>query len=77
MLNYGNLPNDLLLLDYGFVIPGNPFETVQLRFDPGLIEVSRAYPTRCALQAAYLGVFDPCGREFREAPGRCAVVLVI
>lgn len=25
--------------DYGFLVPGNPHETVQLRFDRGLIEV--------------------------------------
>ncbi|GAB4816663.1 hypothetical protein N2152v2_003709 [Parachlorella kessleri] len=42
LLNYGSLPNDLLLLDYGFVVPGNAFETVQLRFDPGLIEAAKA-----------------------------------
>ncbi|GMH33548.1 hypothetical protein BSKO_01382 [Bryopsis sp. KO-2023] len=40
-LNYGNLPNDFLLLDYGFVVPVNPYDTVQLRFDLNMIELGR------------------------------------
>lgn len=39
LLCYGALPNDYLLLDYGFLVPGNPHDTVQLRFDRGLVEV--------------------------------------
>ncbi len=39
LLSYGNLENDFLLMDYGFVVPGNPYDRVQLRFDPGLLEV--------------------------------------
>ena len=38
----GDLSNDFLLMDYGFLIPDNPHDTVQLRFDPGLIEVRGA-----------------------------------
>lgn len=38
-ISYGTLGNDFLLLDYGFLVPGNPCDTVQLRFDRGLIEV--------------------------------------
>lgn len=41
-LNYGKLQNDFLLLDYGFVIRSNPFDTVQLRFDVGMIELGRS-----------------------------------
>eukprot|EP00887_Chlorella_sp_A99_P000675 scaffold5.g675.t1 len=38
LLSYGPLSNDFLLMDYGFVVEGNPHDTVQLRFHPGLIE---------------------------------------
>lgn len=48
LLSYGNLQNDFLLMDYGFVIPGNPFETVQLRFGPELVEVGWAACWRSA-----------------------------
>lgn len=39
LISYGGLSNDFLLLDYGFLVPGNPHDTVQLRFDRGLVEV--------------------------------------
>ena len=42
LISYGNLPNDFLLLDYGFIIPDNPYDTVQLRFDRNLVEASKA-----------------------------------
>ena len=42
MLCYGNLPNDFLLLDYGFVIEDNPFYTVKLSFDAGFVEGAKA-----------------------------------
>lgn len=38
-LSYGNLSNDFLLMDYGFVMPGNPFDRVQLSFSLELLEV--------------------------------------
>ncbi|KAJ3694849.1 hypothetical protein LUZ60_000226 [Juncus effusus] len=39
-LNYGNLSNDFLLLDYGFVIPSNPYDRVELRYDSALLEAA-------------------------------------
>lgn len=40
-----SLPLFLFLLqDYGFVLPNNPFDTVQLRFDRGLVEVRGSWP---------------------------------
>ncbi|KAL4423246.1 hypothetical protein ABPG77_000038 [Micractinium sp. CCAP 211/92] len=42
LISYGSLSNDFLLLDYGFLIPGNPYDTVQLRFDRGLVEAAKA-----------------------------------
>lgn len=38
-LSYGSLSNDFLLMDYGFVVPGNPFDRVQLSFSLQLLEV--------------------------------------
>lgn len=38
LLSYGQLPNDFLLLDYGFLVDNNPFDRVNFRFDPSLIE---------------------------------------
>ena len=38
-ISYGNLSNDFLLMDYGFVVPGNPFDRVQLSFNLDLLEV--------------------------------------
>ncbi|XP_002964620.2 histone-lysine N-methyltransferase setd3 [Selaginella moellendorffii] len=40
-LNYGPLSNDLLLLDYGFVIPDNPHDRIELRYDGSLMENAR------------------------------------
>jgi histone-lysine N-methyltransferase SETD3 len=42
LLSYGNLPNDFFLLDYGFIVPDNPYDTVQLRFDRSLVEAAKA-----------------------------------
>lgn len=39
-LNYGCLSNDLFLLDYGFVIPSNPYDHVELNYDGTLLEVA-------------------------------------
>lgn len=40
LLSYGNLNNDFLFMDYGFIIPNNPHDRVALRFDVGLVQVS-------------------------------------
>ena len=40
-LSYGNLSNDDLLLDYGFIVEDNPHDTVKLRWDLKLIELAR------------------------------------
>eukprot|EP00850_Spirogloea_muscicola_P022128 SM000278S10015 [mRNA] locus=s278:142263:144269:- [translate_table: standard] len=37
VISYGELSNDLLLLDYGFVEANNPFDTLDLVFDLGMI----------------------------------------
>jgi len=42
LLSYGKLPNDFLLLDYGFVVDGNPYDTVTLGFDVGFVEAAKA-----------------------------------
>jgi hypothetical protein len=42
LLSYGKLPNDFLLLDYGFVVDGNPYDTVTLAFDVGFVEAAKA-----------------------------------
>lgn len=39
LLSYGSLSNDFLLMDYGFVVPNNPFDRVQLSFNLDLLEV--------------------------------------
>ncbi|EFJ43131.1 hypothetical protein VOLCADRAFT_106928 [Volvox carteri f. nagariensis] len=38
LLSYGKLNNDFLFMDYGFIVPDNPYDTVQLRFDIGLMQ---------------------------------------
>lgn len=38
MISYGNLSNDDFLLDYGFMIKENPYDTVQLNFQPRFME---------------------------------------
>ncbi|EXC16432.1 Histone-lysine N-methyltransferase setd3 [Morus notabilis] len=39
-LNYGCLNNDLFLLDYGFVIPSNPYDCIELRYDGALLDAA-------------------------------------
>ena len=41
-LSYGNLPNDFLLLDYGFIVDRNPHDTVKFSFDPAFVEAAKA-----------------------------------
>ncbi|CAA0841421.1 Rubisco methyltransferase family protein [Striga hermonthica] len=39
-LNYGCLNNDLFLLDYGFVVPSNPYDCIELKYDPTLLDAA-------------------------------------
>ncbi|XP_021746830.1 histone-lysine N-methyltransferase setd3-like [Chenopodium quinoa] len=41
-LNYGCMNNDIFLLDYGFVIAANPYDSIELRYEPYLLEASSA-----------------------------------
>ncbi|KAG6520908.1 hypothetical protein ZIOFF_017970 [Zingiber officinale] len=40
LLNYGCLSNDIFLLDYGFVIPSNPHDHVELKYDESLLDAT-------------------------------------
>lgn len=40
LLNYGCLSNDFFLLDYGFVIAANPYDCVELKYDPALLDAA-------------------------------------
>ncbi|KAA8529002.1 hypothetical protein F0562_033510 [Nyssa sinensis] len=40
VLNYGCLNNDLFLLDYGFVIPSNPYDCIELKYDAALLDAA-------------------------------------
>lgn len=40
LLNYGCLSNDFFLLDYGFVIESNPYDTIELKYDEGLLDAA-------------------------------------
>ncbi|KAF3432118.1 hypothetical protein FNV43_RR26857 [Rhamnella rubrinervis] len=40
LLNYGCLNNDLFLLDYGFVIPSNTYDSIELRYDGALLDAA-------------------------------------
>ncbi|KAH7839362.1 hypothetical protein Vadar_003183 [Vaccinium darrowii] len=40
VLNYGCLNNDLFLLDYGFVVPSNPYDCIELKYDGGLLDAA-------------------------------------
>lgn len=43
LLCYGELSNDFLFMDYGFIIPDNPHDRVQLRFGVDLLQVNGLY----------------------------------
>ncbi|KAG7593023.1 SET domain [Arabidopsis thaliana x Arabidopsis arenosa] len=40
LLNYGCLSNDFFLLDYGFVIESNPYDTIELKYDEQLMDAA-------------------------------------
>ena len=40
LLCYGRLNNDLFLLDYGFVIPSNPYDCIELKYDAVLLDAA-------------------------------------
>ncbi|GLJ51840.1 hypothetical protein SUGI_1101270 [Cryptomeria japonica] len=40
LLNYGSLTNDLLLLDYGFIVPENQHDYVELKYDELLLDAA-------------------------------------
>lgn len=40
LLNYGCLNNDFFLLDYGFVIPSNPYDCIELKYDGALLDAA-------------------------------------
>lgn len=39
-LNYGCLNNDLFLLDYGFIVPSNPYDCIELKYDAALLDAA-------------------------------------
>jgi histone-lysine N-methyltransferase SETD3 len=39
LISYGQLSNGFFLLDYGFIVPGNPHDSTELRFDAALLQV--------------------------------------
>jgi len=49
VLDYGPLSNDILLLDYGFVIPNNPHDHVELQFELQLLEAACFAAGSCML----------------------------
>lgn len=40
LLCYGSLSNDLFLLDYGFVIQSNPYDSIELKYDGALLDAA-------------------------------------
>ncbi|KAH9746177.1 SET domain-containing protein [Citrus sinensis] len=40
LLNYGCLSNDFFLLDYGFVMPSNPYDTIELKYEGALMDAA-------------------------------------
>lgn len=49
-LNYGNMNNDFFLLDYGFVMVPNPYDQIELRYHPSLLEAA----------SVTVGINSPC-----------------
>ncbi|KAH7278672.1 hypothetical protein KP509_38G051800 [Ceratopteris richardii] len=41
LLTYGALSNDILLLDYGFVVAENPHDFVEMRYDKAMLDAAR------------------------------------
>lgn len=39
-LNYGCLNNEMFLLDYGFVVPSNPYDCIEIKYDPALLDAA-------------------------------------
>ena len=68
LLSYGNLSNDFLLMDYGFVVPGNPFDRVQLSFSLNLLEVRWQL---CLATAMWLRFLPICSRASGRLPCSC------
>ncbi|RZC58021.1 hypothetical protein C5167_005319 [Papaver somniferum] len=40
VLNYGGLSNDFFLIDYGFVVPSNPYDTIELKYDGAFLDAA-------------------------------------
>lgn len=40
LLNYGSLSNDSFLLDYGFVVVSNPYDTIEIKYDEQLLNAA-------------------------------------
>ncbi|EOY01090.1 Rubisco methyltransferase family protein isoform 2 [Theobroma cacao] len=40
LLHYGCLSNDFFLLDYGFVMPSNPYDYIELKYDGALMDAA-------------------------------------
>lgn len=55
-LNYGNFPNEKLLLGYGFVVPSNPFEAVQI-YAP--ISADALFSMKAQILKTRYGIVDP------------------
>ncbi|GIL70677.1 hypothetical protein Vretimale_3773 [Volvox reticuliferus] len=66
LLSYGKLSNDFLFMDYGFIVLDNPYDSVQLRFDVGLLQAG----------ALVANVTDAVGAplELSLAPWRLALL---
>jgi histone-lysine N-methyltransferase SETD3 len=69
LLSYGKLPNDFLLLDYGFVVDNNPHDAVSLRFDAhGLLSAGAAAAGVLREQAGLGGIGSGKGSSSSSSP---------